>query len=152
MAEHLRTGTANQHGAFPLSTRVDALVDDVRRAAARFLGTDPDGIVFGPNMTSLTFHLANALHACVGEGDNVVCTQLDHDANVSPWLQLAARTGAEVRWVTLDPATGRLRTEELARLVDDRTRVVAFPGRVQRARHDRRPGAVRRPPPGRSGR
>jgi cysteine desulfurase family protein (TIGR01976 family) len=128
MAEHLRTGTANQHAAFPLSTRVDALVDDVRRAAARFLGADPDGIVFGPNMTTLTFHLANALQACVGEGDNVVCTQLDHDANVSPWLQLAARTGAEVRWVTLDPVTGRLRTEELERLVDGRTRVVAFPG------------------------
>jgi cysteine desulfurase family protein (TIGR01976 family) len=128
MAEHLRAGTANQHGAFPLSGHTDQLVDDVRWAAARFLGTEADGIVFGPNMTSLTFHLANALDACVGAGDNVVCTQLDHDANVSPWLQLADRTGAEVRWITLDPATGRLRHRELERLVDDRTRVVAFPG------------------------
>jgi cysteine desulfurase family protein (TIGR01976 family) len=128
MAEHLRTGSANQHGAFPISVRTDALVDDVRRAAAGFLGSDPDGIVFGPNMTSLTFHLANALDACVGPGDNLVCTQLDHDANVSPWLQLAARTGAEVRWVTLDRDTGRLRCDDLERLVDGRTRVVAFPG------------------------
>jgi cysteine desulfurase family protein (TIGR01976 family) len=128
MAEHLRTGSANQHGAFPVSARTDAMVDDVRRAAGRFLGTDPDGIVFGPNMTSLTFHLSNALDGQVSPGDNLVCTRLDHDANVSPWLQLAERTGAEVRWVPLDPATGRLRTEELAGLVDDRTRLVAFPG------------------------
>jgi cysteine desulfurase family protein (TIGR01976 family) len=128
MAEHLRTGTANQHGTFPISAQTDELVDEVRRAAARFLGTEADGIVFGPNMTTLAFHLANALDTCVGAGDNLVCTRLDHDANVSPWLQLAERTGAEVRWVSLDPATGRLRTEDLEGLVDDRTRVVAFPG------------------------
>jgi cysteine desulfurase family protein (TIGR01976 family) len=128
MAGHLRTGSANQHGAFPVSARTDAMVDDVRRAAGRFLGSDPDGVVFGPNMTALTFHLSNALDARVSAGDNVVCTQLDHDANVSPWLQLADRTGAEVRWVTLDPATGRLRTGELAEMVDGRTRLVTFPG------------------------
>jgi selenocysteine lyase/cysteine desulfurase len=81
MAEHLRIGTANQHGTFPISAQTDELVDEVRRAAARFLGSEADGIVFGPNMTSLTFHLANALDACVGVGDNVVCTQLDHDAS-----------------------------------------------------------------------
>jgi len=128
MAEHLRTGSANQGGAFATSARTDAMVDEARRAAGRFLGTDPAGVVFGPNMTSLTFHLSNALDERVVAGDNLVCTQLDHDANVSPWLQLAARNDAEVRWVTLDPATGRLRTDELPQLVDERTRVVSFPG------------------------
>ena len=128
MTEHLRTGSANQHGAFATSMRTDALVDEARQATGRFLGTDPAGIVFGPNMTSLTLHLSNALDERVDVGDNVVCTQLDHDANVSPWLQLASRTGAEVRWVTLDPATGRPRVDDLAQLVDERTRLVAFPG------------------------
>jgi cysteine desulfurase family protein (TIGR01976 family) len=128
MAEHLRSGSANQHGAFTTSRRTDAMVDEVRRAAGRFLGTDPEGVVFGPNMTTLTFHLSNALDPRVGAGDNVVCTQLDHDANVSPWLQLAGRVGAEVRWVSLDPETGRLRIDELDQLVDGRTRLVAFPG------------------------
>jgi cysteine desulfurase family protein (TIGR01976 family) len=128
MAEHLRSGSANQHGAFATSRRTDAMVDEVRRAAGRFLGTDAEGVVFGPNMTSLTFHLSNALDPRIRAGDNVVCTQLDHDANVSPWLQLALRVGAEVRWVTLDPVTGRLRSDELTQLVDDRTRLVAFPG------------------------
>jgi cysteine desulfurase family protein (TIGR01976 family) len=128
MADHLRTGTANQHGVFDVSVRTDAMVDDVRLAVGRFLGTDPAGVVFGPNMTSLTFHLSNALDQRVAAGDNVVVTQLDHDANVSPWVQLAARNDAEVRWVTLDPATGHLRVDELSDVVDDRTRVVAFPG------------------------
>ena len=128
MADHLRTGTANQHGAFLVSARTDAMIAEVREAAGRFLGTDPDGVVFGPNMTSLTFHLSNALDPRVAAGDNVVCTQLDHDANVSPWLQLAARTGAEVRWVRLDAATGRLRDHDLTEVVDDRTRLVTFPG------------------------
>lgn len=128
LAEHLRTGSANQHGAFPVSARTDAMVDAVRNAAGRFLGSEPAGVVFGPNMTSLTFHLSNALDTRVAPGDNLVCTQLDHDANVSPWLQLAERTGAEVRWVTLDPATGRLRTDDLAAVVDERTRLVTFPG------------------------
>ncbi len=128
VAEVLRTGTANQHGVFPLSQRTDALVAQVRSQVAAFLGGAPEGVVFGPNMTTLTLHLAEALEPRVRPGDNVVCTQLDHDANVAPWLQLAARVGAEVRWVPLDPATGRLRTAHLDEVVDARTRLLAFPG------------------------
>ena len=128
IAEVLRSGTANQHGVFPLSRETDALVEQVRTQVGAFLGGEPEGVVFGPNMTTLTLHLAEALEQRVEAGDNVVCTQLDHDANVSPWLQLAARVGAEVRWIPLDPATGRLLTEHLPEVVDERTRVVAFPG------------------------
>ena len=128
IAEVLRRGTANQHGVFPLSLGTDALVERVRTQVGAFLGGEPEGVVFGPNMTTLTLHLAEALAQRVAAGDNVVCTRLDHDANVSPWLQLAARVGAEVRWIPLDPATGRLRTEHLPEVVDERTRVVAFPG------------------------
>lgn len=127
MAEHLRRGTANEGGAFATSRRTDALVDDARERAGGFLGTHPDGVVFGANMTTLTFHLAHALTPVVGPGDEIVCTQLDHDANVSPWLALAERSGATVRWVRLDAATGRLDLDALDEVVTDRTRLVAFP-------------------------
>jgi cysteine desulfurase family protein (TIGR01976 family) len=127
MAEHLRTGTANQHGAFAVSARVDDLVDRVRRQAATFVGGEPDGVVFGPNMTTLTFHVARALTPRLGPDRSIVCTRLDHDANVSPWLQLAERTGAEVRSVPLDPTTGRLDVADLDALVTDDTALVTFP-------------------------
>lgn len=125
IADHLRAGTANAHGVFAASRAVDDLCEHVRRQAAAFLGGWPEGIVFGPNMTTLTMHVADALAATVRDGDRIVCTRLDHDANVSPWLHLARRTGAVVDWVDLDPETGTLDLSTLR--VDDRTRVVAFP-------------------------
>lgn len=127
VANHLGDGTANQHGVFPLSAAVDRICDDARAAAARFLGSPQDGIVFGPNMTTLTFHFSRALGSRIREGDTIVCTRLDHDANVSPWLALAERAGAHVRWVGLDPASGTLDMADLERVVTDRTRLVAFP-------------------------
>lgn len=128
MAEHLRSGSANQHGAFATSRQTDAMLEQVRAQVGRFLGSQPDGIVFGPNMTSLTLHLSRALAPRRRPGDHIVCTQLDHDANVSPWLLLAERSGAEVRFVPLDPTTGRLSTDGLEPAVTDRTRLIAFPG------------------------
>ncbi|MFP4634383.1 MAG: cysteine desulfurase-like protein [Nitriliruptoraceae bacterium] len=128
MAGHLRSGTANTHGAFPISQRVDALVDGVRGQVAGLLGTQPESVVFGPNMTTLTIHLARALTSQLGPGDAIACTRLDHDANVSPWLALAERTGATVRFVGLDPATGRLDLDTLDAAVRDDTRLVTFPG------------------------
>ncbi len=128
MAGHLRAGTANQHGTFAVSRRTDLLVDTVREQLAGFLGTEAEGVVFGPNMTTLTIHLARSLDVQLGANDTIVCTQLDHDANVSPWLALAARTGTTVRFVELDPRTGRLDPASLEDVVDERTRVIAFPG------------------------
>ncbi|MDP9405443.1 MAG: cysteine desulfurase-like protein, partial [Actinomycetota bacterium] len=125
MAVYLRTANANSHGCFPASTATDALVEEVRRKVAAFVGGHPAGIVFGPNMTTLTWHFSHALDARVAPGDELVCTRLDHDANVSPWLALAGRTGATVRWVSLDPETGRLDMDTLD--VSARTRLVAFP-------------------------
>ena len=128
MAEHLRSGSANQHGAFEISQRTDAMVEHVRAQVGRFLGSPTDGIVFGPNMTTLTLHLSRALTPRLAPGDHIVCTQLDHDANVSPWLLLAERSGAEVRFVPLDPTTGRLALDGLEQVVTDRTRLITFPG------------------------
>jgi cysteine desulfurase family protein (TIGR01976 family) len=128
MTDLLRHGSANQHGAFTISVRTDAMVDRVREQVGAFLGTEPDGVVFGPNMTTLTFHLSRAMEGWLGADDEVVCTQLDHDANVAPWLRLAERVGATVRWIPLDVRTGRLAVGALDEVVTDRTRLIAFPG------------------------
>ena len=128
IAGHLREGSANQHGAFAVSQRVDRLVARVRGQVAGFLGTEPDSVVFGPNMTTLTIHLARALEARIGPDDAIACTRLDHDANVSPWLTLAARTGATVRFIDLDPTTGRLDLDTLDAAIGPDTKLVTFPG------------------------
>lgn len=125
MTAYLRTSNANSHGVFAASRETDDMVDQVRGEVGGFLGTEPEGVVFGPNMTTLTWHFSRALDARIGAGDEIVCTQLDHDANVSPWLALAERTGATVRWVHLDPETGRLDLSTLQ--VGPKTRLVAFP-------------------------
>lgn len=128
MVEHLRTGTANHGGPFPGSAALDELCDRVRDQVGHFLGTSPEGVVFGANMTSLTFHLSHALDERVAPDDELVCTRLDHDANVAPWLALAERTGAAVRWADIDATTATLDLRSLERAVSDRTALIAFPG------------------------
>lgn len=125
MAAHLRAGTANSGGAFATSRAVDALSDDAHAAMSDLLGGRAEEIAFGPNMTSLTLAVSRALAREWREGDNLVVTRLDHDANVAPWLLAAADKGVEVRWLDFDPADGRLRYEELPGLLDARTRLVA---------------------------
>ena len=127
IAEHLRRRNANDHGAFAASRETGEMCDRVRGQVAGFVGGVADGVVFGPNMTTLTWHVARALARRLEPGDELVCTQLDHDANVAPWLAVAEQAGARVRFVPLDPATGRLRVDALDELVTDRTRLVAFP-------------------------
>lgn len=124
MGDYLRAGNANAHGVFPTAVATDDLCAGVRARMAGFLGGWAEGVVFGPNMTTLTFHVADAVAAQIGPDDRIVCTRLDHDANVAPWLDLAARTGATVDWVDLDPE-GRLDLDTLR--VDGATRVIAFP-------------------------
>ena len=126
MGAYLRAGNANAHGAFARSRETDALCEQVRARAAAFLGATADGIVFGPNMTSLTFHFADAFGRQLRPGDRIVCTRLDHDANVSPWLLLADRTGARIDWVDLDADRGTLDLSTLR--VGDDTRLITFPG------------------------
>ena len=125
MSGYLRRSNANSRGAFVTSTETDAMVAGVRDHVGALFGTEPDGVVFGPNMTTLTWHFSRTLDDRIGVGDEIVCTQLDHDANVSPWLALAERTGATIRWVALDPDTGRLDLDSLE--VGPKTRLVAFP-------------------------
>jgi cysteine desulfurase family protein (TIGR01976 family) len=120
-----RSGIGNVGGAFPASGRSDELVAGCRRAVADLVGGQPEGVVLGPNMTTLTYRLATALAAGWRAGDEVVVSRLDHDANVRPWVQAAAEAGASVRWAEFDRTTGDLPTAQYADLVGPRTRLVA---------------------------
>jgi cysteine desulfurase family protein (TIGR01976 family) len=125
IAAALRDGMANVHGAFAASERSTAIVQEARRAVADLVNGTPEGVVFGPNMTTLTFHISDALAREWSAGDEIVVTSLDHDANVRPWVIAAERTGATVRWAEFDPQTGELPAEGFDDVVGDRTRLVA---------------------------
>jgi cysteine desulfurase family protein (TIGR01976 family) len=123
--EAMRFSMANVHGRFGASERSTETVEGARKAIADLLGGEPDGVVLGPNMTTLTFHLADALAHDWKPGDEVVVTSLDHDANIRPWVLSAERKGATVRWAEFDPETGELPAETFDGLIGDRTRLVA---------------------------
>ena len=125
IADYLTRRNANVHGAFITSRRTDEVIAYARQAAADLLGAAPDEVVFGNNMTSLTFHLSHALAREFGPEDEIVVTRLDHDANVAPWLMLAEDTGAQVRWADVDLETCTLDMEHLQSLINPRTKLVA---------------------------
>ncbi len=126
MVDYLVTKNANHEGAFATSRASDALVDEARRAAADFFNASrPEEIVFGANMTTLTFHLSRSLALGLQPGDEIVVTRLDHDANISPWLRVAEDRGCVVRWLDFDVEDGTLRLDQLDALLTPRTRLVA---------------------------
>ncbi len=120
-----RSGIGNAGGAFPASGRADSIVAGCRRAIADLTGAEPDGVILGPNMTTLTYRLADTMSRRWGPGDEVVVSRLDHDANVRPWVQAAARSGATVRWAEVDPSTAELPAAQFGELLSERTRLVA---------------------------
>jgi cysteine desulfurase family protein (TIGR01976 family) len=120
-----RAGIGNIGGAFAASERSDAIVAEARRAVADLTGGAASGVVFGPSMTALTYRMSGALARGWAPGDEIVVSRLDHDANIRPWIQAAARAGAVVRWAEADLATGELPAAQYAELVGDRTRLVA---------------------------
>ena len=126
IANYLRESNANVSGPYETSRRTERLVADARLAAASFLGGSPEEVVFGANMTTLNFALSRAAAREWSEGDEVVVTRLDHDANVSPWLELAHDLGLVVRFADIHDDT-TLDLDDLAAQLSERTRVVAFP-------------------------
>jgi len=126
IAEYLRADNANSGGPFSTSRATDALLIRAHAAAAAFLGATIDEVSFGANMTTLNFALSRAAARDWREGDEIVCTQLDHDGNVSPWLELARDKSLEVRVARVDGEC-RLDLDHLRSLLTERTRVVAFP-------------------------
>jgi cysteine desulfurase family protein (TIGR01976 family) len=124
-----RSGSnANAHGAFAAAAACDELMASARAIMGRMLNADPAGVLFGPSTTSNVMGLTRAMARELGPGDEIVCTQLDHDSNVAPWLLVAADTGATVRIAPIDPETGRLDAESVTDLLSDRTRWVAVTG------------------------
>jgi cysteine desulfurase family protein (TIGR01976 family) len=126
IADYLRFSNANTDGPFETSRRTDALLTKARATAADFLNATVDEIAFGANMTTLNFALTRAASRDWREGDEIVCTKLDHDGNISPWLELAHDRGFVVKFAEVDEEC-RLDLEHLRSLLSDRTRVVACP-------------------------
>lgn len=126
MTHYLTTSNANTDGAFLTSRRNDAMIDETRRAMADLLGApDPGCIVFGANMTTLTFAFARAIGRELRAGDEILCTRLDHDGNIAPWLALEEDRGVRVRFADFNPADGTLDLDDLARKLSPSTRLVA---------------------------
>jgi len=122
-------GQANLGGAFSASTVTGDLVEATRAAVAAIVNANPDEVVFGQSSTALNFSYTRALSQSWEPGDQIICTRLDHDANISPWLLAARDRGAIVTFLEVDPVTGVLDIAPLAQLVSDRrTRWVAISG------------------------
>jgi cysteine desulfurase family protein (TIGR01976 family) len=125
MSDYLFHHNANTHWAFATSVETDALLHEARVAVADFLNGAPEEVVFGANMTTLTFHLARALGRAWQEGDEIVVTELDHHANVAPWTELARERGLVVRVARMLPETGELDWDDVADKVTPRCRLLA---------------------------
>ena len=126
MADYLARCNANHEGAFATSEESDGMLAEVHAAAADYLGAaDPGEVVFGQNMTTLTFAVSRAIGRTLGAGDEIVATRLDHDANVAPWLALEEERGVRVRWVDIREEDCTLDLDGLERALGPRTRLVA---------------------------
>ena len=124
--DYLLHHNANHGGAFKTSVESDAILHEAHAAMADFLGAaSPDEIVFGANMTTLTFAVSRALGKLLSPGDEIVVTRLDHDADISPWLLLAEDTGAMIRWVDIREEDCTLDMSDFEAQITDRTKIVA---------------------------
>jgi len=124
ISDYLRRDNSNTGGAYATSRNTDAMLADARAAMADFLNCGADEIVFGPNMTTLTYAMSRAIGRDLGPGDEILVTRLDHDANVSPWLALEEK-GVSIRWAEIHEENCTLDLADLASKINDRTKLVA---------------------------
>ena len=125
MSDYLYHHNANTHWAYPTSEETDAAIDAAREACADFFNSKPNEIVFGANMTTLTYHLGRALALQFNPGDEVVVTELDHHANVDPWKWLTNERGITVKVIRMIPQTGQLDWDQFNNSVGSKTRLIA---------------------------
>ncbi len=126
MNDYLFHHNANTHWTYPTSEETDSIINVARGVLADFLNATPAEIVFGANMTTLTFHLGRALARHFQPGDEIVVTELDHHANIAPWRRLEKECGVTVRMAKMIPQTGEVNWEDFSRLITDRTKLVAI--------------------------
>ena len=136
MNDYLYHHNANTHWAYPTSEETDAIIESSRGVLADFLNASPNEIVFGANMTTLTFHLSRALGRAYKQGDEIVVTELDHHANVAPWRALEKERGVKVRTVKMIPETGELDWDDFARAIERAHEIGSDRRGLERAWHD----------------
>jgi len=126
VADYLLNHNANTHWEYPTSHETDAIIESARHTFADFLNAAANEIVFGPNTTTMIYHLSRALGRTMGPGDEIVITELEHHANVAPWQALVAERGVTLKMAQMDPETGQLDWNDFERLVTKKTRMVSF--------------------------
>jgi cysteine desulfurase family protein (TIGR01976 family) len=126
VADYLLNHNANTHWEYPTSHETDAIIESARHSFADFLNASANEIVFGPNTTTMIYHLSRALGRRLGPGDEIVTTELEHHANIAPWQALEVERGVTLKLAQMDPETGQLDWNDFERLVTKQTRVVAF--------------------------
>jgi cysteine desulfurase family protein (TIGR01976 family) len=124
ISNYLGGDNANTDGAYATSRRTNAMIAEARAAMADFLNCTADEIVFGPNMTTLTYSMSRAIGRDLGPGDEILVTRLDHDANVSPWLALEEK-GVTIRWAEIHEEDCTLDLADLASKINQKTKLVA---------------------------
>ncbi len=128
MVDYLYHHNANTEWAYPTSNETDEMLAYARGAVADFLNASPHEIAFGANMTTLTLHLSRALGRQFSKGDEIVVTELDHHANVDPWIHVARDRDLVIRTVPMIPETGQLDWEAFRNLINEKTKLVAVGG------------------------
>lgn len=123
--QYMMTGMANLHGLFPTSIETEEIIDGARLAMADLLGASPQEIIFGANMTTLSYALSRNISRALQPGDELVVTEMDHRANVDPWLAVARDLKLKVRWIPIDPVSLTLVLDDLDRIITPKTKVVA---------------------------
>lgn len=126
MLDYISGGMANLHGTFPSSIRTEQAIEEARNAVSDLLNCRSREVAFGQNMTTLAFAIARSLSSFIEEGDEIVVTELDHRANVDPWLTLARDRGAMVKFIPLNPDTYTLELEGLDSVITEKTKLVAI--------------------------
>ncbi len=127
VTDHLITKNGNKGGVFPTSVKTDEMMEETRKIVAEFINApDSDEIIFGPNFTTLTFSMSRSLAKTWKQGDEIILTRLDHDANVSPWVLAAEDAGVTVRYIDIDDSTCQLDLEGYKNILSEKTKLVAF--------------------------
>jgi len=124
--DYLLNHNANTHWEYPTSHETDAIIESARAAFSDFLNASVSEIVFGPNTTTMIYHLSRALGRTLGRGDEIVITELEHHANAAPWQALVAERGLTLKIAQMDPESGQLDWNDFERRVTKKTKVVAF--------------------------